>query len=1055
MSVRLHSLKIAAIALVALFACYLLLAWLALPRLLESQAREYIADKTGHRLTLDRPEFNPFTLTLRVSNLHLAKPDGKPLFGFRELMVNLSASSLWRRAFVFDAIRLDDPEATIILERDGRLNWSEFAEALVQRLPYLTLPRMRIQSLTLSGGRIDFTDQRTGFATRMSPLELELSEISTLPNERDRYRISATTAFGARLLWQGRTMLNPFDVAGNLAIENLELARLGPYVRRLLPVAIRGGVAVLSADYRISYAGGRLGLLLENLAARATDLRVAAKGGASPTVTVNMVEAKNGRFDFAARKLALGTLALVGSQIDLPGHAGALELGQIGGVTLQDSEIDMAAHTVTFRRIALQDGRFKAVRNSKERIEALDALRAATASPSSPARSSEAAARTPWHFQVNKLDLSGFSASFRDEAVAPAAELTLEDIAVSADGVSDDLSSPLPVRASCRARDGGRLEASGKIVLSEPVADLHLSIADLALKPAQPYIAALARLTLSNGSVSAEGRVTFGKDGAKYRGAFAVRDLRLLEAGTRDVFLAWKFLGSRDIELTPTRLEIMQLDVDRPSGKLIISQDKSVNLTRILHKATPAASGGATDVSAAERKTPGFLVSIDRTKITKGELDYADYSLVLPFATHIHEVRGFLNGVSSRPGTRGQIELDGQVEDYGVARALGEVYVFDPAEFTDIKVQFSNVEMTRLSPYSITFAGRRINSGKLSLSVDYRIIKHQLRGENQVIMDRLVLGEHVKSPEAVDLPLDLAIALLEDSDGRIDLGLPVSGSLDDPKFSYGAVIWKSFLNVFGMIAIAPFRALGALFGGSRGAKIENVYFDPGGSEISPPQHENIIRLAGVLNKRPLLTMTVHGTYSDADRTALQDLQVRRAVAIRTGWIPGNSEDDPGPIATSSPKVQGALESLFSERIGTAELLALKEGFRKANPGKMPESAAGKLLSRLSDVFRSKRTLSEQELELLKGSDFYSVLFRRLRDRETVPDARLQTLAQSRGQLTFEALKAAAAPADRLLLGAPAKVASDLQGVPVKLDLLPTRKAVGSILPPPVRAAAAG
>ncbi len=132
MSVRLHSLKIAAIVLGALVVAYLLLAWQALPRILDSQARQYIAEKTGHRLTLDRPEFNPFTLTLRVSNLHLEEPDGKPLLGFRALMMDLSASSLLQRAFVFDAIRLDDPEATIILNRDGRLNWSEFVEELVQ-----------------------------------------------------------------------------------------------------------------------------------------------------------------------------------------------------------------------------------------------------------------------------------------------------------------------------------------------------------------------------------------------------------------------------------------------------------------------------------------------------------------------------------------------------------------------------------------------------------------------------------------------------------------------------------------------------------------------------------------------------------------------------------------------------------------------------------------------------------------------------------------------------------------------------------------------------------
>ena len=133
-------------------------------------------------------------------------------------------------------------------------------------------------------------------------------------------------------------------------------------------------------------------------------------------------------------------------------------------------------------------------------------------------------------------------------------------------------------------------------------------------------------------------------------------------------------------------------------------------------------------------------------------------------------------------------ELDGQVDDYGLARAVGQIDLFNPTDYTDIKVVFRNVEMNRLTPYSATFAGRKIESGKLSLDLEYKIKNRQLQGDNQIIMNKLILGERVESPTAMNLPLDLAIAILEDSDGVIDLGLPVSGSLDDPQFSYGGII---------------------------------------------------------------------------------------------------------------------------------------------------------------------------------------------------------------------------------------------------------------------------
>lgn len=412
-------------------------------------------------------------------------------------------------------------------------------------------------------------------------------------------------------------------------------------------------------------------------------------------------------------------------------------------------------------------------------------------------------------------------------------------------------------------------------------------------------------------------------------------------------------------------------------------------------------------------------------------MDYGDYSLVLPFATRIHNLRGSINGVSSLPGTLAQVELEGQVDDYGIARAIGQIDLFNATDFTDIKVTFGNVEMTRLTPYSSTFAGRQIDSGKLSLNLEYKIKKRQLEGDNQIIMDKLTLGGRVESSQAVDLPLDLAIAILEDSEGRIDLGLPVSGSLDDPQFSYGSTIWKAIVTLFQKIITSPFRALAALFGG--GEKIENAYFDAGAARLSPPEREKMIRLADVLNKRPRLYMTVHGVYADTDRIALQDLQLRRAVVAEMGEQVEEGKD-PGLLATSSPEVQAALESLFSGRIGGAELAALKEGFRKANPGQMEQGIGGKIISRLSDMFRKKRTLNEDELQQLKGADFYAVLFQRLRDRETVSDAQLESLAKARGENTYAALKAAGASVARLTLAATEKVDSDAQGVPVKLDL---------------------
>jgi len=1041
MSVRI-SLKTLALTFIGLLAFYLVFGWLVLPRIIHSQAEKYIAEKTGRHLALDLPEFNPLNLELRLANLKLDEPDGKPLFAFRELDVDLSFSSLFRRALVFDLIRLDGPEGEVILRRDGKLNWLALLDALKgndgkpKAQSRDTLPRLDIQHFVLSDGRLNFSDDKTGFSTHFDPLALELSDISTLPDDQGSYKIEAHTAFGSHLLWQGRIELAPLEVKGTLEVDGVDLARLAPYLKDVLPVTPPTGVLSLSTDYRVAFEANRFDLTLDNAKAKVNDLRLRATENSGPDIAIDTIEVGKAHFDLNSNKLALGTLTIKGSEVTIPGsRAVPAKLLRLETLAFEDVRVDLAKHDLALARVALSDGELKAVRNASGRLDVLGVLQAVSAAHAKPEEQRNDTV-VPWHYRVDKFELAGFSAAFRDQTVTPSADLMLKDISLEVDGISDNRANPLPMQAELRSRDGGSLKVDGKIVHSPPSADLRIRLSGLSLKPVQPYLTSVAKLTLADGQLNIGGRASYGKRGGKFKGNFALRNLRLVETETNDTFLAWKSMASRDLEASQTAIDIGELGVDGLECKLIIDKDKSVNLSRILRRKEASADApSAVEQTVAPEKpeetAPAFLVNMDRVKISNGAMNYADYSLVLPFGTSIHDLNGSLIGLSSRPGTEGQMELDGQVDEYGLARALGQINLFNPTDHTDIKVVFRNVEMVRLTPYSATFAGRNIVSGKLSLDLEYKIRKRQLEGENQIVMDNLTLGDRVESPSAMNLPLDLAIAILEDSDGRIDLGLPVSGSLDDPKFSYGSIIWKAFVNIIGKIATAPFRALAALFGG--GEKFEIIAFEFGKQNLSPPEREKLVHLANALNKRPKLSLTVHGVYADADRVALQDLQLRRTLARMAGQHV-EDEEDPGPLSTSSAKVQAALEDLYSERTSSGELAALKEGYREANPGMLQEGVGEKMMSLLSGMFREKRTLNADEVKQLKGADFYAVLFQRLRDRETVTDTQLQDLATTRGNNTVAALQAAGLAPERMQLAAPEKAGGKEYDVPLKLEL---------------------
>jgi uncharacterized protein involved in outer membrane biogenesis len=931
-----------------LIAVYFLFAWFGFEPLLKWAAPKFIVDKSQHQLQIASARFDPFALSVSIKGLKLAEPNGKPLLSFGELFVDFDASSLFKWAYVFDDIRLSTPDVQLELRHDGSLNWSALIEALKSKdeEEEKPLPRLLIRRIALEKGRVAVNDRKVDFETALNPLDLTLRDISTLPDDKGAYTLAATTQLGARIRWKGDVKLKPVQASGELAIDQITLARFWPYVKGKFAMAAPEGIAALALNYRMGYADKKLSLVLDQLGINLNGFALKGLQAKDPAIKLEKLSLIGGSFNLEKRELNIGEMALNGGQVALsrdkagrldiqdwlppteaapakstneivkpaanasPGQSapwrinlnrfalnglgiqfsdagfasplraeiGNVQIGfsakaeaggaqtqavmeglgidlsgirllsgkasaplfVLGGISLNEGHLDLAAQQANIGKISLSNGKVDALRDAQGRIALLEAFQAAAGKPVAPVAAKNEAARNVasdagWRYQVNRIELAGFQIGARDESVKPAAGLTLEKIEASIMGVSENLKTALPVHLSFQVKQGGSFQADGKVIPAAPAADIKLKLSNLALQPAQPYLSKAANLVLASGRVSTQGQVTFKTDSnakhktppkVAFQGGFDVADLLLNESEGGARFLAWKRLGSDSVRADPSALDIEELRVENLDAKLVIFKDKTVNLKRILKSApvvAPAATVTANPPAATPEmvvsKTPpssdanAFRMAIDRIRIEHSELDFADYSLALPFGTRIHDLKGAFNGISTKPGAVAELEIDGQVDEFGLARAVGQVDLFNPTGFMDIKTVFRNVEMTNLTPYAATFAGRKIASGKLSLDLEYKIKQRQLLGENQIVMDKLTLGERVESPTAKDLPLDLAIAILQDSDGKIDLGLPVSGSLDDPQFSYGQIVWKAIGNILTKIVTAPFRALGALFGG--------------------------------------------------------------------------------------------------------------------------------------------------------------------------------------------------------------------------------------------------
>jgi outer membrane protein OmpA-like peptidoglycan-associated protein len=1166
MLARLRSflLKTPAKVALGLVLAWLLFGWLGLGPVAKWGAEKFIAGKTGHHLALDTPEFNPLNLKLTIRNLSLTEPDGKPLVGFKELFVDFEASSLFRLAWTFDRIRLTGPEGRVALLPGGKLNWTAFLAAFKddQEEPDQPLPRLLIRHFELKDGRVDFADRTVApvFETGFHPLDLTLDELSTLPDDKGAYQVSARTALGGQLRWQGDVTLKPVAVTGAFSLEGIKLVQLAPYLKGRVNIAAPEGTAGISTRYRVGYDKKNLSLSLDQIGATVTGLRLAGAKATEPALALDRIAVSGGRFDLDKRAFSLAGIDLAGGKVSLvrridgsldvqdwfsaaaapvpakadakPAKAeaaamswqvdlarfsldgiaihvldqtfakplaldvgnlkigfkanarvgagpvqaslteGDVRVGKIAvasagktlfgleGIALEGIQASLADRHAEVARLALANGRLTATRAANGRIALLDALAPArqTTLKTRPAPASQ---EPGWTWKLGRAELNGFQAALRDETMKPAVALDLDAIDASVAGLSQNLAAAVPARLGLRVRQGGVLRVEGKLVPGKGALDAQVNLSGLNLAPAQPYIGQAANVVLVSGQAGSQGRLKVA-DKIAYQGGFSVANLLVNEAETGNRLLAWNSLASRELSASPEAVEIGEVKVDGLGLKLVIHKDKTLNLAQLMKKPaeTPAVIASEAKQSSAVPEPagsprhsvprddgtaakPGMRFTVERVTVAANEMDFADESLALPFGTRIHALKGTINGISLVKGKAAQLELDGQVDDYGLARAVGQIDFLDPTGYTDIKVVFRNVEMARLTPYSATFAGRKIESGKLSLDLEYKIKERQLQGENQVIMNKLTLGERVESATAKNLPLDLAIAILQDSDGVIDLGLPVSGSLDDPQFSYGGIIWKAIVNVIGKIALAPFRAIGKLLGIS-GDKLENVAFDAGESRLLPPEKDKLKQLASALAKRPNLALTATPAWHPvADRQALKEDRVRRAVAEASGRKLAPDED-PGPVSTAQAKTQEALEKLYGERIGRDPLKALKARFAQANPEPPPTSTAGKLLSRLSGMMKAKpEPLSAEESARLKGADLHGLLYQGLLDQEAVSDPELVALAGARAEAVRQHLLAEGVPADRLTVKAVEQATGEGREVNLKLGLGVARKAAAA------------
>ena len=922
----------------------------------------------------------------------------------------------------FENLSLPEPAVYLKSVTHARVAAGQFSASL----PYSFSYANGSFDARLAGAKLSLRDlalTREGVTDAFATLtQLEVSGIDADLVQRQA-TVGAVRADGGKLTVRR-------NAAGELDLANLMVAKAGPAAA---PVQD----AVDGNNWKLAVKQ----VLFDQLAISALDETVSPplSAGADKLRLQLQLNAEQ-----AGPQLQLKLSDVAFSLADLSLASGAQTPFKLGTLGFTDGTLDLAARRAGVGRLYAQDGQLQLTRDREGKLNVMGLL-----PKFAPAKSQAAApGGSPgpaWTAVANSVELSKFSADIQDQDTG--VKLHVNDFAVKLAGASSDLTKPVKFDAGVDIREGGQLSAQGDIVPDSAALQAEVRVKQLALAPLQPLLAKYVKLKLAGGHVSAQGRLTTGAGNAKsagvrYVGGINIAGLTLNEEDG-ELFASWKNVGADKLtaSFSPNLVDVPELRVTEANAKLIIEDDRSFNAARLLVQ--PAAPAGAkakpqTAIAGSATEHP-FSVRVRRVRLDNAKLDFTDLSLRPQFAAKIYELNGVVNGLSSSQDSRSQIELDGRVDEFGLARIRGELNPFAPRNNTDINLFFKNVDMVSASPYSMKFAGYKIAEGKISLDLQYKVRNSQLEGANQIVIDKLTLGERVDSPDALKLPLELAIAILKDSDGRIDLGLPVSGDINDPQFSYGALIWKAIGTLLTKIVTAPFRAIGAMLGVG-GEKLESIDFDSGSASLLPPEREKLKQVAQLLGKRPQLKLSVPGQYSEeADGAALRARLVRVEIARRAG-VKLEAGEEPGPVDLGNRAVRSELRELYAARFGDAELDKQKKAAETAVPA--PAAAASTAADRKSESAQAALPMWQRVGKMIQGEPqvadsgaFYNELLKRLNQNQSLGAEALAQLGAQRAEAIVAALKEAGVDSTRAVATAPEKGTSTIgKPVPVKLGL---------------------
>ncbi|QXB28660.1 DUF748 domain-containing protein [Aeromonas sp. FDAARGOS 1405] len=907
-SPKLRLLRYLAYAFLLFLILITLLLWQT-PRLVQRYLPGWLAEHYGLQLTLGEIDVglrNP-SLTLGATALLDAKQ--QPIIGFEQLFITPDLQASWQqKGVVLSAVTLTKP--VVLLQRladkkgDVRLNLTDALATLLAPAPSsepetASAPLLvDIASVNVTDGHVRYQDQRKESEPGwLPPLSLEkvtlkLDNLRTEANHPTAYQLSAAINGKSSLAAHGKLDVMSGMGQGKVSLKQVELKPFAPLWAPYLKLDLAKGHANAEVEYQLKE--GKQGVLWQ-----------LSKG----KLTLDNWQLKKHKGDEFARfgQLALSELAVDGQKQSL----------QIGKMTLQQpllkatlnpqQELDLAD-------LLIEQAPAKPVKGAHTANEVANNAAPKSAQQAKTAGNSKKhAPDKPWQWQIKQILIDKGALTLTESSSGKPQARQLSGLKLVLGPLGSKGEQPSKLTLATQFNQSSPLAFDGQLTLTPFTLSGDINQQGLPLTLAQPYLADLVRIKVQSGLLSSKSRLdlatTAQGDLSKLtlQGGLDINGLKVVDRADNQRLLEFNTLALTGLTYDgiSQQMRIKDIALNKPFARIEINEDGTTNLQQLLLP-QPAATKGTH--ATAGSKAPDFRFTIDQLRTEQGNLRFADRSLSQDFVADIASLGGQSRHISNIPGQRSDLAFNGKVDRYAPVTIRGGTNLLVANPILDIAVAFHNLELTTFTPYSGTYAGYAIDKGQLSMKLHYKLEGNRLEGDNDITIKKLQLGEKIKSDQAKDLPLGLAIALLSDANGVIQMNLKVKGDLDQPDFSIGNIFWDVLGNTLSKAITSPFSLLASLADGTE--DLDELPFLPGDPDLTPTQQEKLVKLAQALKDRPKLSMNIRGKVNfNEERPILQRQKLERVLAKLTG----NQADL--DLLEQDPALQEALAQAYEERFG--------------------------------------------------------------------------------------------------------------------------------------------